>query len=183
MNSEILILKDILIYDLETIENIQKEENDVYDYSNDEIDNNPNINNIPKKFTSLKTWPRTTEIRCWYCSCNFDTIPIFIPSSINQITNDEEEYNICVHGCFCSFNCAKSYIIYKYEKLEEQLEKEKMLCYLFNIFNNIRVSFIIQSVNKYKLVFYGGNMCINKFKKENEKRTNLLIKIHSNINV
>jgi hypothetical protein len=45
-----------------------------------------------------------TDIACWWCTYNFDTIPCFVP---------EKFYNNKYHvfGCFCSYNCAASYCL------------------------------------------------------------------------
>lgn len=43
-----------------------------------------------------------TNIVCWWCTCNFDTVPCFIPEKY-----DDDRYY--VFGCFCSYNCAASY--------------------------------------------------------------------------
>lgn len=43
-----------------------------------------------------------TNIACWWCTLQFDTMPCFIPNK--QVDN---MYH--VFGCFCSFNCAASY--------------------------------------------------------------------------
>lgn len=43
-----------------------------------------------------------TNIACWWCSYNFDTIPCFIP---DRYVNDK----FYVFGCFCTYNCAMAY--------------------------------------------------------------------------
>ena len=43
-----------------------------------------------------------TDIACWWCTHNFDTMPCFIPEKLLDNT-----YH--VFGCFCSFNCAAAY--------------------------------------------------------------------------
>jgi hypothetical protein len=43
-----------------------------------------------------------TDIACWWCTYNFDTLPCFIPERFA----DGKFY---VFGCFCSFDCAKAY--------------------------------------------------------------------------
>lgn len=43
-----------------------------------------------------------TNIACWWCTYNFDTVPCFIPEKFQN-----DRYH--VFGCFCSYNCAASY--------------------------------------------------------------------------
>lgn len=43
-----------------------------------------------------------TNICCWWCCHNFDTIPCFIP---DRYINDK----FYVFGCFCTYNCAMAY--------------------------------------------------------------------------
>jgi hypothetical protein len=45
-----------------------------------------------------------TDIVCWWCTHDFDTIPCFLPE---KLVNDK----YFVFGCFCSCNCAASYNI------------------------------------------------------------------------
>jgi hypothetical protein len=45
-----------------------------------------------------------TNIVCWWCTYNFDTIPCFIP---DKYVND----TYYVFGCFCTYSCALSYNI------------------------------------------------------------------------
>ena len=59
-------------------------------------------------FTSLNTWKKQNNIRCWTCDFTFNTIPIFIPISLKE---DNSQWNISVLGNFCSFNCACRHII------------------------------------------------------------------------
>jgi hypothetical protein len=43
-----------------------------------------------------------TDIACWWCTYNFDTMPCFLPDKYY----DNKFY---VFGCFCSFECAAAY--------------------------------------------------------------------------
>lgn len=43
-----------------------------------------------------------TNVACWWCGHNFDTIPCFIP---DRYVNDK----FYVFGCFCTYNCAMAY--------------------------------------------------------------------------
>lgn len=44
----------------------------------------------------------TTDIACWWCTDNFNTLPCFIPDRYT----DGKYY---VFGCFCTYSCAKAY--------------------------------------------------------------------------
>lgn len=46
--------------------------------------------------------PSKTDVCCWWCTYNFETIPVYIP----ELYHSETFY---VFGCFCSFNCAAAY--------------------------------------------------------------------------
>jgi len=149
-----------------------------YDSQIKMFSNDKKIHPLPKKFISLKMWPKVTNIHCWYCSCNFDTIPIFIPSSINQIETENEEHNLTVNGCFCSFNCAQSHINLYNKSYEDKINKGKMLCYLFKIFNGYHVGYIVPSMDKCELNIFGGNITLDQFRKENENRNQLMKTIY-----
>jgi hypothetical protein len=45
-----------------------------------------------------------TDVCCWWCTYNFDTLPCFLPDRFFKDT-------YYVFGCFCSFGCAMSYNI------------------------------------------------------------------------
>jgi hypothetical protein len=51
-------------------------------------------------------WPTSTHLWCWLCTHPFDTVPIPVP----QIY-DERRQVFYVFGSFCSFACAKRYVI------------------------------------------------------------------------
>lgn len=55
-------------------------------------------NNIP--------YPPTSDLACWWCTLNFDNIPIGMP--IRTIEENERKQYHCV-GNFCGFNCALAY--------------------------------------------------------------------------
>lgn len=108
---------------------------------------------IPSIFTNLDSYPEHTNLACWNCDRLFDTRPIFVPSSITQ--NDNDKIEIQVHGNFCSFNCAMSYIILNYPR--SLIEYKKRLCYLYEIFNKKKVYDIQPAHSKIVQQKYGGN--------------------------
>jgi len=63
---------------------------------------------IPPVFTSLESWPKSTNIDCWSCSIEFTTRPYFIPERIKNRREGGTE--MLTHGVFCSANCAIRYL-------------------------------------------------------------------------
>lgn len=49
---------------------------------------------------------RKTDIVCWWCCHPFDTYPVCAP-----VKYDGKKDIFKAEGCFCSFNCSKSYLI------------------------------------------------------------------------
>lgn len=142
---------DALQQKIEKMENNKKIENSNKLYVNNvemiSIDDN-------KKVTIEKT-----NLRCWWDTHTFDTLPCFLPELYVNNT-----YHII--GCFCSFNCALAYNLY-YIK-DSRFSHRKALTYkLYREISN--TSFendftIKEAPQKEILVEYGGPITIEKFR-------------------
>ena len=106
----------------------------------------PEYSAIPNVFKSYDKWPKCTNLKCWYCDFNFNTVPCFIPKYITKNSID-------VYGNFCSFNCATAYIKQDINLNENDLSR---LLKLYYIFNNKYVNNIIESPPKTIMKKYGG---------------------------
>lgn len=62
---------------------------------------------IPKKFTSVANWPKSTNLLCWSCSLVPPGAPMFIPQNPEFVCG--EEMCDCL-GNFCNSGCAAAYI-------------------------------------------------------------------------
>ncbi len=140
---------------------------------NDEriIDESPNdeismLDMIPSNFTSLDEYPKYTNLKCWSCSLNFNTIPIFVPTFI-QTTSDN--INIGIRGNMCSFNCASLWIDTMSINLEEKWNLHQNLCLLFFIMTGKFISYIKPAFCKTKLKAYGGEWDEKTFVQEMKK--------------
>ena len=60
--------------------------------------------------TNLTDWPESTDICCWNCCHPFQGVPVPATSKID--THRSGKLTKC-NGVFCSFNCAKRYILDK----------------------------------------------------------------------
>jgi len=49
---------------------------------------------------------KKTDIQCWWCCHSFDTPPCFVPTKYDDLRD-----RFKITGNFCSWNCAKSYIL------------------------------------------------------------------------
>jgi hypothetical protein len=128
---------------------------------------NTDYNRIPKVFESIETWPRSTNIHCWYCTNQFNGMPIFIPSVIepNIHTKNGDKYLIEVEGNYCKWQCAMSYIRETTKDLIRAIEKINNLYFLYKIINGNYPSHIPEAPNKYILKKFGGTMTTDQYYK------------------
>lgn len=95
-----------------------------------------------------------TNIVCWWDTCNFDTIPCFIP---------DKYYNnkYYVFGCFCSFNCALAYNMNMNDyRAQTRHSLIKKLCsHLYSSTDPV-----IASPEREILEKFGGNITIEDFR-------------------
>jgi len=107
-------------------------------------------------------WPRKVNIRCWWCTYPFDTVPCGIPFSYNS---DITEYK--VFGCFCGFNCAFGYLLSHIE--DKKWEKTSLLHLLYKDIHG-KYEPIDPAFPKEVLIDYGGTMTIEEFRNESSKQ-------------
>lgn len=117
---------------------------------------------LPTVFYGYDTWPDTTNIRCYYCDRTFETTPIFIPRTVEPSPNS---YIMSTEGCFCSFNCAVSFIDLHYHKVHDALNKKNMLRLLYRVRHGKQVSEILPAPSKYRMTCYGGNLSQQEYGK------------------
>lgn len=106
------------------------------------------------KFVKIDEWEKSTDIKCWWCSYNFDTIPCSIPF---KYIDDKFE----VFGCFCGFNCALAYI--NESNIDKKEEKISLLNLLYRKIYN-KNDTIVPAPKKEILTDYGGNLTIEEFR-------------------
>lgn len=110
---------------------------------------------LPSIFYTLKQWPKKTNLKCFYCDRKFDTLPIFVPKTIEP---SKDGYTMATEGCFCTFNCGVSYINLMYSKIHDNLNKKNMLKLLYKVFTGKTTTEIPCSPSKYEMIHYGGTM-------------------------
>ena len=150
---KLLFLKGVYIKDCIPVDDIF-ERRIIEQLAND----NPVIyyTELPSFFNSIRTWVKKTNLKCWYCDLNFDNQPVFIPKIIEKCGTNE--FNISVHGCFCTFCCAAAHIDLYYQKLCNNIEAMEMLKFLYKLFNGRPVKEILRAPSKFLRTSYGGEL-------------------------
>lgn len=166
----ILFLKGVSLDDIISIE-------DLFNKEIIEADNNIIISNdkkkeeellwdkIPQTFTSLENWPKNTNIRCWFCTLKFKSVPWFI---IKNISNTHTGKVMNVNGNFCSCGCLMGFVKKNYSN-REHFDIYHNIYTLYTIINGKKKMTIKPSPDIYNLKLYGGDMTIEEYREELEK--------------
>lgn len=97
-----LIITDMSIDDISNRDDVSK----LLDYKVSSIDDD--YMPLPELFTSVEDWEDSTNLKCWNHHEQFEGVPKFIPVKWNYL---DENVQIKTFGCFCSWNCAKTFLI------------------------------------------------------------------------
>ena len=121
---------------------------------------------IPCMFTSIKSWPALTDLRCWACDCSFLWEPMFIAESIGFSGMNRGQYTpIKPVGNFCSFPCAVVFIEKGYPK-NRQWEMKELLKLLHLVLTGVKIADLPPSrevPKKTDREEYGGEMSKSTF--------------------
>lgn len=116
---------------------------------------------LPSKFFNLDSWPKQTNLVCWWCSNSFNNQPVFIPQ---YFPPNIEKNGIPVYGNFCSFNCATSFVSIDPLFKNREWEGHEMLRILYRIFNQKIIKTIIPAPYPIMMMRYGGTMTESEYK-------------------
>lgn len=118
-------------------------------------------------------YPSRTDKLCWWCCHSFDSHPIGAPRSF-----DEDKKQFKVIGCFCSFNCARSFVdkeappnvttndllsMYKILTRKIKTSEEKKEKNNISTYENVHQT-IHPAPDRYTLKAFGGNLSIEEFR-------------------
>lgn len=123
--------------------------------------------------TPIPTWPERSDVACWYCCHQFETVPISIPRSV--IKSDHRKY-FEVYGVFCSLNCAKKHLLSMHTHDQQQLLMQlNELCvnvygmHVDDVFN------AKEAPPKIFLKMFGGHLDIEEFRKMSASARTVLV--------
>ena len=143
-------------------ENVNQKQiqNQKIEYNNEE---DINMKIVYEKIKKLKINLRHNNVlykraSCFWCTYEFDNPPIFIPRS-------KKEETIEVYGCFCSPECACSYL--KNEQIDDSTrwERYNMLNNLYGKIYNYEKNIKPAPSPYYTLDKYYGNLTIEEYRK------------------
>ena len=152
----------------ENIINEKEEVKEVFDIEEKNIKYN-NLSLKKRKIKSLmvyyneynkrKEWPKTSDIKCFWCCHNFDCIPCAIPTKY-------QNNNFYVYGNFCSKECAAAY---NFDMNDNNVwERYGLLNYLYSIIYENKDLKIKLAPSRLCLNIFGGNLNIEEFRKCND---------------
>lgn len=158
-------------------------------YIFDKISNNDNVNdnvnicetpnsqsiitNINKKLNDLQKMlnidsNHNKKSNCFWCSCGFDNLPIFIPKSVLNDTYD-------VYGCFCTPECAAAFLFDEHIDPYIIWERYALLNTIYSCIYNYTDNIKPAPSPYYVLDKYYGNLSIDEFRNLNRINNVLLV--------
>ena len=116
---------------------------------------------IYSKLEELEKQLNTNDINkksaCFWCTCEFDTPTIHIPTIFYK-----ERYN--VYGCFCSPECAASHLFNDHLDNNTKFERYQLLNYLYGKIYNYDKNIKLAPNPYYTLDKYYGNLSIQEYR-------------------
>lgn len=120
-----------------------------------------NKKNIHNKLKELELLFNNNNVNkksdCFWCTCDFTTHPIFIPSVYHK-----EKYE--VYGCFCSPECAASYLFKENIDNNTKFERYQLLNYIYGKVYNYEKEIKFAPNPYYTLNKYYGNLSIQEYR-------------------
>lgn len=163
----ILHLKGVSLSDITTIEDLF---NNRMVSQETTVPKEEDWDKIRSTFSSLDEWPKSTNIRCWFCTLKFKSIPWFI------ITGETINKTFNVKGNFCSSGCLTGFVQQNYSR-REHFDIYHNVGKLYTMITGKKNNNIIPSPSIYNLEMYGGAMSMSDYKQELER----INKINNNL--
>jgi hypothetical protein len=141
-------------------------------YTENIDDEDDDVRTLWKKINSLKVKLHNNDISdkrsaCFWCTCEFDNPPIYIPKC-----EFKETYQ--VYGCFCSPQCGVAYLMNEKMDSSVKFERYHLLNHVYGKIFNYEKNIKPAANPYYTLDKYYGNLSIKEYR-ELSKGNQLLI--------
>lgn len=134
--------------------------------TNDSIsvnDSKVNMKNVSKKLKELSYKLRNNicdnKSACFWCTCKFNTGNIYIPKNLDK------DY-INVYGCFCSPECATSFLMNEHIDTSIKFERYSLINYIYGSIYNYKKNIKPAPNPYYVLDKYCGNLTIEEYRSQ-----------------
>ncbi len=108
---------------------------------------------IPKRFTSVTTWPQTTNLLCWSCGLLPLGPPAFVPANPEK---DKDGGDVCDVVCnFCGWNCVIEYVMKELPE-DQRWDALETVCLFESKFSGRRKEKIMPPLHRTKMAAYCG---------------------------
>ena len=137
-------------------------------HDNDIINQSDNIKKgFFKMFNYFENWIEKTDIKCWWCCHNFDTLPIGYPVAYNNALG-----KFRVKGVFCSFSCMLAHA----KEIKDFKVKLYLIKHLYKKLTGHCNILFKEAPPKTVLKDFGGHLTIEEFRQlSNEHKTYSMI--------
>lgn len=112
---------------------------------------------VLKEFSGLD-WPIKTRVHCWWCKHSFSEKPLGAPRRYTEEKKGVPR-KFHVEGCFCSFECTKSYMI------QENNFDMYLLSFLVKVVSGMENVNVTPAPSWKLLQTFGGELTIEDFRK------------------
>lgn len=129
--------------------------------------NNSGILTVLSSFQT-NGYPIKTDIACWWCTYQFDGIPIPYPTGYI-----EKQDCFKVTGCFCSFSCSLSYM-----KDNNLIKNKSLLLFLKRKLTGEKFPEINYAPPRQALIKFGGTLTISEFREKSDDNGVSVYRIH-----
>ena len=138
---------------------IQENQTTVDDKKDNKVDKQKKV--IYTKLNELEKMLNTNNIKkksaCFWCTCEFDTPSIHIPKIFYKETYE-------VYGCFCSPECASSFLFNEHIDSSFKFERYQMLNNLYGKIYNYDKNIKLAPNPYYTLDKFYGNLSIQEYR-------------------
>ncbi len=133
---------------------------------------------IPAIYSGISTWPKKSNLLCWFCHLGFKSIPWFEPlyiemfneGDVGKLNNKLSECRdirircIGVSGVYCSCSCVVAHIMSHVHNMSDRQEKLEILKLVYTEFTGQEAADLVPSYPPTEMVQYGGLWTVMQYK-------------------